>query len=396
MGYPKTIGYLGEGPMSKPWPHRATRYPGDRASVHSSFWFVAVVSVMTGAVVAPQTVGAQSEHALAQAPAFAVGIERCTFTDHTRRVINYSTAPHSVLSTNRTLVTEIRYPAQYVPGGPTELAGAPPVAQSGGYPVIVFAHGYDVTPDTYAALLDSWTRAGFVVVAPFFPDEQRSEVTAQRGVNTEGDLVNEPADLAFVTKSIVDAATSDPTACPIVSGLVRVSAIALAGHSDGATAVGMLAYDRGVDPQGVSFASLRTGLSIRAIIVLSGDEDTAQPYGTEASEPNLLVIHSLTDQCNPIRNGVKIYDAVHQPNKWFLELRTAHHLPPFDGADTSAFNVVVASSIRFLQISLDGMSFPTRYLAFANEWPSIARMYVGGLGGAKFNPPRLAENCGLN
>ncbi len=277
-----------------------------------------------------------------------------------------------------------------------EQAGAPPVGQSGGYPTIVFAHGYDVTPDTYAALLDSWAEAGFVVVAPFFPDEESSEVNAQHGVNTEGDLVNEPGDLAFVTKAVIQASTTASTECPIVDGLVQASEIALAGHSDGATAVGMLAYDHGVDPQGVTYASLRAGIPYRAVVVLSGDEDSAQSYRTEASRPNLLVVHSLTDQCNPIRNGVKLYNAIHQPNKWFLELRTAHHLPPFDGADASAFKVVVATSVRFLHISLEGMRFPTRFLAYANEEPSIERTYVGGLGTALVNPPRLPESCGPN
>ncbi|NNN09190.1 MAG: chlorophyllase, partial [Acidimicrobiaceae bacterium] len=45
--------------------------------------------------------------------------------------------------------------------------------------MIVFAHGYDVSPDIYSALLNSWVRAGFVVVAPFFPDEKASAVIAQ-------------------------------------------------------------------------------------------------------------------------------------------------------------------------------------------------------------------------
>lgn len=382
--------------MNLAWCSRSTQRWRHRITFNTPLLQISAILGIASVLIAPQSAGADNARPFTQASAVAVGLERCTFVDYTRRVINYSTSPPSVLSTSRTLVTEIRYPAQFVAGGPIELAGAPPVAQIGGYPMIVFAHGYDVTPDTYAALLDSWVRAGFVVVAPFFPDEETSEVAAQHGANTEGDLLNEPADLAFVTKAVLQASTSEPAACPIVSGLVRVSEIALAGHSDGATAVGMLAYDHGDDPQGISYASLRTGVAYRAVVVLSGVEDAAQPYVTEASRPNLLVVHSLADQCNPIRNGVKLYDAIHQPNKWFLELRTAHHLPPFDGADMSAFKVVVASSVRFLQISLGGMRFPTRFMAYANEQPSVARMYSGGLGRTLINPPRLPESCGSN
>src|SRR5665213_350427 len=127
----------------------------------------------------------------------SVGVARCTFVDPSRSVLNYSTTPATVLSHARTLVTEIRYPTQFVVGGPTQINGAKPVPKSGGYPTIVFAHGYDVTPDTYAPLLDAWVKAGFVVVAPIFPDESPSAVAAQHGANTEDDLLNEPAAVSY-------------------------------------------------------------------------------------------------------------------------------------------------------------------------------------------------------
>lgn len=382
--------------MISPWcaqPNQRRRH-----RVHFIPLLLAVVVTLTisGVLIAPQRAEADHAHPLTQVPLFAVGLERCTFVDHTRTVTNYSTTPFSVLSARRTLVTEIRYPTKLVVGGSRERVGAPPVERIGGYPLIVFAHGYDVTPDTYAALLDSWARAGFVVVAPFFPDEKPSAVAAQRGANTEWDMVNEPADLAFVTKTVLQASTSASAACPIVNGLVKTSQIALAGHSDGATAVGMLAYDHGLDPQGITYASLRTGVHYRAVIILSGIEDTAQPYATDASRPGLLVVSSLGDQCVPIRNVLRLYDAIHQPNKWFLELRTAHHLPPFDGADASAFKVVAKTSIQFLQLSLQGTTPSTSLLALGNEQPSIARMYSSRPGPTLNDAPRLVESCGPN
>lgn len=352
--------------------------------------------VISAVLLAPDGAAANSVPLFSQSPLFSVGVARCTFVDHSRHVVNYSTRPYSVYSPRRTLVTEIRYPTVKVSGASSELAGATPVQRTGGFPMIVFAHGYDVTPDIYKALLDSWTSAGFVVVAPLFPDEQPSAVTAQHGVNTEDDLVNEPADIAFVTKEILLASAGTPVACPIVKGLVQSSEIALAGHSDGATAVGMLAYDHGVDPQGVNYASLRTGIDYRAVMILSGDENTYQPFANEVSRPSLLIIHSLADQCNPIRNGVRFYDDVHQPNKWFLELRSAHHLPPFDGADPSAFRAVVATSIRFLQMSLLGALESPSLVTYGNQQPSTARMFSGGLGPSVLNAPKLVPNCGLN
>ena len=367
-----------------------------RITLISSLLSIIATLVVPGVLITSQSAGANSVRPFSQSPLYSVGLTRCTFVDHTRQVINYSTTPYSVLSTSRTLVTEVRYPTLRVAGATSEEAGAPPVVRTGGYPMIVFAHGYDVTPDTYRALLDSWTQAGFVVVAPFFPDEKASAVAAQHGVNTENDLVNEPADIAFVTKEVLQASVGTPTGCPIVRGLVQSSEIALAGHSDGATAVGMLAYDHGDDPQGINYTSLRTGVSYRAVMILSGDENTFQPFANEISRPALLIVHSLADQCNPIRNGVKFYDDVHQPNKWFLELRTAHHLPPFDGVDASAFRAVAATSIRFLQMSLQGATPTPNLLAYGNQQPAVARMFSGGPGPTLQNAPKLAQSCGLN
>ena len=358
----------------------------------------ALAATLAASFVLAPPVGAVTGHSQSSTPAprYGVGIARCTFVDHSRGVLNYSSTPYRVSSTSRTLVTEIRYPAQYYAGGPTETVGAAPVARSGGYPTVVFAHGYDVTPDTYAALLDAWVRAGFVVVAPTFPDESASAVAAQHGTNTERDIVNEPGDLAFVTSAVLGASANETSICPVAFGLVDPTAIALAGHSDGADAVGMLAYGHGDDPQGVNYASLRTGIAYRAVIVLSGAEDTYQSYATEASRPNLLVVQSREDQCNPWRDAVQLYRGIHQSNKWFLELLTAHHLPPFDDRDAAAFDVVRTTTVRFLQMSLQGITSSISLGALGNQRPAVARMYFSANGPSMINVAPVSEMCGPN
>jgi hypothetical protein len=357
---------------------------------------IEAVLVLAAVLVTP--VGAETGHRSQAVPSqhFGVGIARCTFVDHSRSVLNYSSRPFRVLSARRTLVTEIRYPTQQNADEPVEAKGAPPIARSGGYPMVVFAHGYDVTPDTYAALLDAWARAGFVVVAPIFPDESAFEVAAQHRANTEDDLANEPGDLVFVTKEVLQASNVESSTCPILNGLVDPSEIALAGHSDGAEAVGMLAYDHGLDPQGENYANLRTGISYKSVIILSGAEDIAQSYADEASRPDLLVVQSLADQCNPARFGVHLYDGIQQPNKWFLELLTAHHLPPFDGADAPAFGVAAAVTIRFLQWSLQGDVSPNNLVVVGDERPAIARMFVGANGPSLKHLAPVKESCGRN
>jgi len=343
---------------------------------------------------------ANANHSLAvqQTPSapFGVGVARCTFVDHTRNVLNYSTTPTSVLSNVRKLVTEIRYPTLPVAGEPNPINGAEPVAKIGGYPMIVFAHGYDVTPETFAPLLDAWVRAGFVVAAPFFPDENRFAVAAQHGANTEDDIRNEPADMTFVTRAILQASAGQSPGCSVANGLVNASELGLAGHSDGATAVGLLAFARGDNLQGVSYASLRAGLAYRAVVVMSGQEDGAQSYAAPARHPAFLVIQSAADQCNPIRNGVKLYGDIAQSNKWFLELHRAHHLPPFDGVDVPAFRVVASTSTRFFRIALQGATLVPGLVAYGNQNPPVAEMFEGDPGPSLRYAPNLPEFCSPN
>jgi hypothetical protein len=359
--------------------------------------------LVAGVIVAASffvTSPANASHSLAVQPSpsapFGIGVARCTFVDHTRNVLNYSTTPTSVLSNDRKLVTEIRYPTLSAAGEPNPVNGAEPVAKIGGYPMIVFAHGYDVTPETFAPLLDAWVRAGFVVAAPFFPDENRFAVTAQHGANTEDDIRNEPADMTFVTRAILQASAGQSSGCAVAKGLVNPSELGLAGHSDGATAVALLAYARGNNLQGVSYAGLRAGLDYRAVVVMSGQEDGAQSYAAPASHPAFLIIQSAADQCNPIRNGVKLYGDIGQSNKWFLELHGAHHLPPFDGVDAPAFRVVASTSTRFFRVALQGATLVPGLVAYGNQNPPVAEMFEGDPGPTLRHAPNLPEFCSPN
>jgi len=369
-----------------------------RSSIVASFSLVIVVAMLISLLLPTDfaSAGRAIAHQQKSNAPLSVGIARCTFTDATRSVGNYSTTPPSILSNVRTLVTEIRYPTQFIAGGPSQISGAKPVPQSGGYPMIVYAHGYDVTPDTVAPLLDAWVKAGFVVVAPIFPDENASAVAAQHGANTEADLLNEPADLTFVTRSILESSANETTRCHVVSGLINATELGLVGHSDGATAVGLLSLAHGNDPQGISYASLRAGLNYRAVAILSGVEDKVDVYSSEASDPALLVVQSAADQCNPIRDAVKLFDDIHQTNKWFLELRTAHHLPPFDGVDVPAFQVVASTSTRFFRMNLDGASPTMSLTAYGNQSPRTAVMFGGEVQPTVFKASHIPATCGPN
>lgn len=322
-----------------------------------------------GAVRGPDAVGGRGSS--------GVGVATCTFVDRSRTTTDYANHPPKALP-GRVLRTELRYPTHQAVPGEAESPGAPPAARAGGYPTVVFAHGFAASPDTYRALLDAWVRLGFVVVAPIFPDDNGTTVAAEGGAGSgiEDDLVNEPADLAFVARRVLAASAGGPAGCPIARHLVDRSALALAGQSDGAQAAGMLAFDDGTVAQtGQSDASLRSGLVFRAAVLMSGAPAPGDPYQAAPGSPALLVVQSATDQCNPPQESVDLYDAVHQPDKWFLELLDAPHLPPYDGADPAAFAVVARVTGRFLRLELDGSQPGAGFVhGYGDASPAVARM----------------------
>ncbi|MEA2198778.1 MAG: hypothetical protein QOJ25_2829, partial [Solirubrobacteraceae bacterium] len=135
----------------------------------------------------------------------------------------------------RSLVTIIRYPAAGDPSQ-VDVQGAAPATSSGPFPLIVFGHGYDVTPAIYSQLLQAWARAGYVVAAPVFP---RTNENAPGGAD-EYDIVNQPADMSFVITQIL---AQSALSTGILSQLVDPHEIAVSGQSDGGeTALGA-AYD---------------------------------------------------------------------------------------------------------------------------------------------------------
>jgi len=102
-------------------------------------------------------------HNAPQTGAFAVGIRAITFVDRSRtvRFPGHKTQP-------RALTTVIRYPA-LGPAAGVDLPGAAPARAAGPFPLVIFGHGFAVTPAPYARLLEAWASAGYVVAAPIFP-----------------------------------------------------------------------------------------------------------------------------------------------------------------------------------------------------------------------------------
>ncbi|MDQ6776864.1 MAG: hypothetical protein M3071_11770, partial [Actinomycetota bacterium] len=254
----------------------------------------------------------------------------------------------------RTLVTYVRYPATGPATGADRLEAMP--ARAGGpFPLIVFGHGFDVTPGLYASLLQAWARAGYVVAAPSFPLAN----PAAPGGPTEVDLPNQPADMRFVISRMLSA--SNAAAGPL-RGMIADREIAVAGQSDGGDTALAAAYDpRFRDPR------------IRAAVILSGAEIpqlgafTIRPGG-----PPLLATQGTADPINLPSATSAFYDSAPAP-KYLLKLLGASHVPPYSSQEPQ-LGVVERVTTVFLNHYLRHAPRSLRPLVKAGNVPGIAAL----------------------
>lgn len=236
---------------------------------------------------------------------FAVGLRvlRLVDTSRTIELPNGTTEP-------RTLLTYVRYPALGSPGG-TDLPSAPAARADGPFPLVIFGHGFAVTPALYARLLQSWARAGYVVAAPVFPLENADAP----GGPDESDLTNQPADMSFVISRMLAASSSGSSQ---FAGLIDSSQIAVTGQSDGGDTALAVAYDPTYRDTRVSAAVILSGAEIPGI----------GGFTFPAGGLPLLATQGTADTVNPPSATNAFFDVAPRP-KYLLRLFGAEHLPPY-------------------------------------------------------------------
>src|SRR5262245_58449568 len=100
---------------------------------------------------------------------FAVGVTTLRFDDAGREV-----------------TATVYYPAAGRPS-PLQVVNAPRAARWGPYPLILFSHEFGATPNAYAALLDEWTRRGYVVAVPTYPPTKVDQPTTDGSASNQAD-----------------------------------------------------------------------------------------------------------------------------------------------------------------------------------------------------------------
>lgn len=252
----------------------------------------------------------------------AVGTRTLTFVDPTRATSangSFAGAP------TRTIPTELWYPAEGDPAaGP--VADATPDRSRGPYPLVLFAHGYAVTPDFYAPLLERWAAAGYVVAAPVFPILSGSD-----GGASHVDYEQTFGDASFVIGEVLRLAPPDGLA-----GLVDPNRIAAAGHSDGEVvsfALGFLECCR--DPR------------VRSVVAMAGDLANANNPSVRDTATPILHIMETADEYDPYEHSIQ-WDRDHlTAPRWMVSLYSSH-VPPYTRPGDPAFELVSSVTIAFL------------------------------------------------
>jgi dienelactone hydrolase len=216
----------------------------------------------------------------------------------------------------RKLETVVRYPST-----------------GGTHPLIVFAHGFALTPALYADLLHAWATAGYVVAAPVFP---LTSTNAPGGPN-EADLVNQPRDMSFVITRLL---AMNRRSASVLHGEIDPAHVAVAGQSDG-----------GVTALAAAFDSRFRDWRVRAAVILSGARlGGMAPFPRHG--PPLLAVQGTADTINQPATTAAFFGLAARP-KFLLWLVGASHLPPYT-VQQPQLGIVERATIAFLDYSLRG------------------------------------------
>ena len=197
---------------------------------------------------------------------------------------------------------------------------------------MLFAHGYDVTPDFYAPLLERWAAAGYVVAAPVFPILSGSD-----GGASHVDYEKTFGDASFVITQVLGLGKSDP-----LGGLVDPDRIAAAGHSDGE-----------VVSFGVGFLECCRDTRVKSVIAMAGDLSNANnPHVRDTGTP-ILHIMEMNDEYDPYPHSIQWdRDNLTAP-RWMVTLNSSH-VPPYTQPGDPAFELVSRITVAYLDGTLKG------------------------------------------
>ena len=249
-----------------------------------------------------------------------VGVRHETFVDPTRGT--------STGESTRTFPVTIWYPTPGDPDAPA-VPDAPPDRAVGAYPLVVFVHGYAVTPDFYEELLRRWASAGYVVAAAAYP-------------GGDDDYALQFADTTFLITQLLQLSGGAPGSNPLV-GTIDPNRVGVAGHSNGEA----IAY-------GLGFLQCCRDQRVKAVIALAGIlGNVNNPVQRDNGVP-VLHIMGEADELQPYDEAIQWDRDNLTPPRWSVTLVGGTHAPPYRSPSSPHFDGVVTITTDFLDGTLKG------------------------------------------
>lgn len=314
-----------------------------------------------------------------QAGAYQVGWTSLVLLDRSRPVLG-----------TRRLPVLVRFPV--VP--PAEVASGR--LARGPFPLVVFAPGYLQCGSSYAALLQTWASAGYVVAAVEFP-----RTHCHVAVPDEADLSNQPADVSAVISRLLAVSAS-----PVGSGSGSASPGSTSAGSTGPGSGGSGSGSAG--PGGASSASPLAGLIDPAMIAVAGHSDGGDTAAAVAANtccrdsrvkaamilsgaqwpplggryfppgtPPMLFVQGTSDTWNPPAASTRLYQADKAGTRYFLTLLGADHFAPYEGHGKPE-PLVARVTLAFLNAYLDGQQQQVAIMRAAGNVRNVAVLSGNG------------------
>jgi len=184
------------------------------------------------------------------------------------------------------------------------FAGFPPVAKRGGYPLVIFSHGFAGYPEQSVTLTTHLASWGFVVAAPDHVERSLDGLlgTAAKGVPKTSDLM--------VLEDTLTLVVNASNASGLLHGLVNPDQIVTAGHSAGAGAAYQFAS---ADPRVKAWISYAVGF---------GGKLGRAPVAP--TKPGMVMLGTTDGIASPARS-LAVYAGMHSP-KYLVKITGAGHL----------------------------------------------------------------------
>ena len=179
-----------------------------------------------------------------------------------------------------------------------------PATATGGFPLVIFSHGFAGYPEQSVTLTTHLASWGFVVAAP---DHEERSLDGLLGIGAKG--VPKMSDLA-VLKATLDLVLNQSNAAGLLHGLVDPTRVVAAGHSAGASSAYAFAS---ADP--------RVKAWISYAVEFGG---MAGPAPSAPAKPGMVML-GTTDGLIPPARSLQVYDGMRSP-KYLVKIARAGHL----------------------------------------------------------------------